>query len=214
MPTYQLAQLNIARPVAPLDDPVMAGFMGGLKELNALADRSPGFVWRLVDSGGQDATGLRLSDSDTMVNLSVWESVEALRDYVYRSGHLDSLRRRREWFHHDRLDAYLVLWWVPAGYLPTLADGAERLARLAAVGPGTAAFTFREPFPPPADAAAGGAPAGLAGPGLRGSQAHSSPQAGLAGPGLRGSQAHSSPQAGLAGPGLRGSQSPRPAGPR
>jgi hypothetical protein len=157
MPSFHLAQLNIARPVAPLDDPVMAGFMGGLRELNALADRSPGFVWRLVDSGGEDATGLRLSDSDTMVNMSVWGSVEALREYVYRSGHLDSLRRRREWFHHDRLGAYLVLWWVPAGHRPTLAEGAERLARVAARGPGPDAFTFREPFPPPAGAATAGA---------------------------------------------------------
>jgi hypothetical protein len=148
MPTYHLAQLNVALPLAPLDDPLMAGFVGGLEELNALADRSPGFVWRLVDSGGQDATGLRLSDEDSMVNMSVWESMEALRNYVYRSAHLESLRRRREWFRHAD-GPYTVLWWVPAGHLPALAEGEERLARLAADGPGPQAFTFREPYPEP-----------------------------------------------------------------
>jgi len=152
MPTYHLAQLNVARPMAPLDDPVMAGFMGGLKELNALADAAPGFVWRLVDSGGEDATGLRLADTgdaaDVMVNLSVWESLESLRAYVYRSAHLDALRRRREWFRHPD-GPYAVLWWIPAGHLPTVAEAAERLARLADEGPGPAAFTFREAFAPP-----------------------------------------------------------------
>jgi len=150
MPTYHLAQLNIALPAAPLDDPVMAGFVAGLEPLNALADRSPGFVWRLVDEGGRDATGLRLPETpaDTMVNMSVWESLDALRGYVYRSGHLDLLRRRREWFRHPD-GPYQVLWWVPAGHLPTLAEAAERLALLAAEGPGPDAFTFREAFPPP-----------------------------------------------------------------
>ncbi|HEU5111312.1 MAG TPA: DUF3291 domain-containing protein [Micromonosporaceae bacterium] len=151
MPTYHLAQLNVALPLAPLDDPVMAGFVDGLERLNALADGAPGFVWRLVDSNGQDATGLRLSEerSDTMVNLSVWESLDALRDYVYRTAHLDWVRRRRDWFRHAP-GPYQVLWWVPAGHLPALAEAAERLALLVAEGPGPDAFTFREAFPAPA----------------------------------------------------------------
>jgi hypothetical protein len=148
MSTYHLAQLNVALPRAPLDDPAMAGFVAGLEELNALADRSPGFVWRLVDDGGRDATALRLSDDDTMVNMSVWESLAALRNYVYRSTHLEWLRRRREWFRHAD-GPYAVLWWVPAGHLPTLAEGEERLGRLAAGGPGPEAFTLREPYPEP-----------------------------------------------------------------
>jgi hypothetical protein len=158
--THHLAQLNVARPVAPLDDPRMAGFMAGLKELNALADRAPGFVWRLVDDAGEDSTGLRLAEPSNpadagdpglgvMVNMSVWESVEALREYVYRSGHLEALRRRREWFRHTALGAYQVLWWVPAGHRPTLDEAAVRLARLASEGPTPTAFTFRDPYPPP-----------------------------------------------------------------
>jgi hypothetical protein len=149
MPNFHLAQINIGRPRAPLDDPSMAGFVDGLVELNALADRSPGFVWRLVDDDGQDATALRPFGDDIMVNMSVWESVEALRDYVYRSPHLDSLRRRTEWFHHEGLDAYQVLWWVPAGHRPTVVEAGDRLARLVDQGPGPEAFTFRRPFPAP-----------------------------------------------------------------
>jgi hypothetical protein len=146
----------------------MAGFVSRLKELNDLADRSPGFVWRLVDDAGEDATGLRLpgpgpgpadgsggpgspGEPAPMVNMSVWETLESLRDYVYRSGHLDALRLRREWFHHGGLGAYQVLWWVPAGHRPSLPEAAERLARLAADGPGPDAFTFRQPYPSPGE---------------------------------------------------------------
>jgi hypothetical protein len=146
---FQLAQLNVARPRAPLDDPSMADFVAGLPVLNALADQSPGFVWRLTDEDGSDATGLRAFGPDLLLNMSVWESVEALRDYVYRSDHLESMRRRREWFDHEGADPYLVLWWVPAGQLPTLDEARERRDRLARFGPGPDAFTFRQPFPAP-----------------------------------------------------------------
>src|SRR6185503_6091840 len=97
--TLHLAQLNIGRLVAPLDDPRMADFVAGLPVVNAIADASPGFVWRLVDDGGADATGVRpFADQEVAINLSVWESVEALRAFMYRTAHLDFLRRRREWF--------------------------------------------------------------------------------------------------------------------
>ena len=146
---HHVAQLNIARPRAPLDSPQLAGFVSRLDEINALADAAPGFVWRLVDGEGGNATTLRPYGPDVMVNLSVWESVEALYDFAYRTAHLDVLRRRREYFDHDGLDAYAVLWWVPAGTQPSLAEARRRLDLLAAEGPTWQAFTFRERFPPP-----------------------------------------------------------------
>ena len=149
MTAYHLVQLNVARPRAPLDSPALAGFMGRLDEINALADGWPGFVWRLVDEQGANATSLRPYGSDVMVNMSIWESVEALYDFTYRSGHLDLLRRRREWVHHEGLPAYAVLWWVPAGTVPSLEEGHRRLTLVAERGTTADAFTFREPFPPP-----------------------------------------------------------------
>jgi hypothetical protein len=147
--TYHLAQLNVGRPVAALTDPVMADFVGGLARLNALADSAPGFVWRLQDDGG-DATALRPFGPDLMVNMSVWTSIDALRDYVYRSEHLDLLRRRREFFTHDADEPYVVLWWVRAGHLPTVDEAWDRLDRLRKHGSGPEAFTFRAPYPRPA----------------------------------------------------------------
>jgi hypothetical protein len=148
MTNLHLAQLNIAIPRAPLDDPSMAGFTNDLSAINALADAAPGFVWRLVGDGDDDATGLRPFGPNVMVNLSVWESVEALRNFTYGdANHLESLRRRREWFSHEGLGSHLVLWWIPAGTIPTLDEAGRRLALLDQQGPGPAAFTLRTPFP-------------------------------------------------------------------
>ena len=160
MTDFHLAQLNIAIPRAPLDDPSMAGFVDDLARINARADASPGFVWRLVAEGSDDATSLRPFGPDLLVNMSVWESVEALRDFTYRdSAHLESLRRRREWFSHEGLGSNLVLWWVPAGTLPTLDEARERLELLDREGPSPEAFTLREPYPAPGgEPAAPGAP--------------------------------------------------------
>jgi hypothetical protein len=152
---HHLAQINVGRPIAPIDSPQMAGFVALLPELNALADASPGFVWRLTDDGGADATSLRPYGDDIMVNMSVWESVEALREYTYRSAHLEPLRRRREWFLPYG-EPMLALWWVPAGTIPTLHDGVARLALLAEHGPGPDSFTFRVPYPAPANGAGRG----------------------------------------------------------
>ena len=150
MTNYHLAQLNVASPRAPLDDPSMAGFVDELVLINARADDSPGFVWRLVGEDSDDATSLRPFGPDLMVNMSVWESVEALRDFTYRDGtHLEQLRRRREWFSREGLGSHLVLWWIPAGTIPRLEHARERLALLDRVGPGPEAFTLREPYPAP-----------------------------------------------------------------
>ncbi|QKW18322.1 DUF3291 domain-containing protein [Kitasatospora sp. NA04385] len=145
---HHLAQVNVGRTVAPLDSPQLAGFVDQLAEINALAERSPGFVWRMVDETGADATGLRpdLDDDLLQINCSVWESVEALRDYVYRSDHLRVLARRRDWF--QRPDGpHQAMWWVPIGHRPTVAEAMARIAALRTRGPGPDAFTFRDPYP-------------------------------------------------------------------
>jgi Domain of unknown function (DUF3291) len=147
MADHHLAQLNIARLRAPIDSPELADFVAQLPEINGLAERSPGYVWRLQDGSG-DATALRPFEPDVIVNLTVWGSVEALRGFVYRSAHLEPLRRRREWF--VPFDGpYLVLWWIPAGTLPTLAEAGKRLDLLRRLGPSSAAFTLQEPCPAP-----------------------------------------------------------------
>lgn len=147
MPDFHLAQMNIGRMLYPLDDPRMAGFMNALDEINALADRTPGFVWRLQTEAG-NATDLRpYEDVAMIVNMSVWESIEALFTYAYTSKHVEFLRRRREWFE-KMAESPLVLWWVPAGHIPTVAEGQERIARLHRDGPTPLAFTFTRRFSP------------------------------------------------------------------
>lgn len=145
---YQLAQLNIGHMKGPMDSPVMAEFAASLGRINALADASPGFVWRLQTDAG-DATAVRpFEDRNVIVNLSVWQDLESLRRYVYESGHLDVLRRRREWFEHPK-EAFQVLWWVPKGHRPTVAEAIGRLERLRRGGPDAEAFDFRHAYPAP-----------------------------------------------------------------
>jgi hypothetical protein len=148
---FHLAQVNLATLRAPLDSPELAGFVAQLEPVNALADQSPGFVWRLQTEDG-DATAIRpFEDDRVIVNLSVWASLEALRSFVYASRHLDVMRQRRAWFHRMP-DPFMALWWVPAGTIPTVAEAKDRLELLARRGPTAAAFTFRAPVPEPADA--------------------------------------------------------------
>jgi hypothetical protein len=156
MSHYQLAQLNIGIMRAPLDSPVMADFMANLDRINALAEAAPGFVWRLQTEEG-NATAFRPLDEWTIINMSVLADVEPLRAYVYKTAHTDHLRRRGEWFQR-MAEAYLVLWWVPAGHRPTVDEALERLDALRRRGPTAEAFTFRRLFPrpdaPPDDGAA------------------------------------------------------------
>ena len=147
-PCWQLAQLNIALPVEPLTSARLAGFVELLEPVNALADAAPGFVWRLQTEDG-DATAVRgFGDDRLIVNLSVWESLDALATFVFGGFHAEVIRRRREWFARMR-DPYTVLWWVPAGVRPTVADAERRLAALHRHGPTPYAFTVRRAFPPP-----------------------------------------------------------------
>jgi hypothetical protein len=148
MTPYHVAQCNIGRVLAPLDSPQLAEFVAALEPVNRMADEAPGFVWRLQTEAG-DATAIRAFDDDMLLlNMSVWQTIDALAEFTYRTPHRDVMRRRRQWF--ARLaDAYLVLWWIPAGTLPTVADAKARLDRLRRDGPSPEAFTFQSPFPSP-----------------------------------------------------------------
>jgi hypothetical protein len=152
MPEYHLAEINIARMRAPLTDPLMADFVAQLAPVNTLADASPGFIWRL-QTGGGDATGIKAyGDEPILVNMSVWESVAHLQDYVYRSAHTAVMRDRKQWF--DRFEgAYYALWWVPVGYHPTVEEGKARLDYLREHGETEYAFSFKNVFPQPANVA-------------------------------------------------------------
>ena len=144
---WQLAQVNIGRARGATTDPIMQGFMGQLEEINALAERTPGFIWRLQTEDG-DATAVRpYADERIMINLSVWADLQSLRTYVFQSAHAAVMRRRREWFERFQ-GVYLALWWVPAGHHPTPEEAVGRLAHLEAHGPTPFAFSFTQPFDP------------------------------------------------------------------
>ena len=155
---YELAQLNIAIMREPLDSPSMADFGANLDRINALADNSPGFRWRLQTEEG-DATAMRPMGDATLVNMSVWRDAESLNKYVYQSAHVEIMRRRKEWFERMR-EAYVVLWWVPRGHRPPVSEAIAKLELLRANGPTRDAFTFRRAFLAP-DAAQPGAPFGF-----------------------------------------------------
>ncbi len=142
---WHLAQVNIGRARGSPADPVMAEFVSRLPELNALADGSPGFVWRLQTEDG-NATAVRpYGDERILINMSVWADLDALRGYVFRSPHAAIMRRRREWF--ERFEGiYVALWWVPAGHRPSVAEAVERIAHLQANGSTPHAFSFVQPF--------------------------------------------------------------------
>jgi hypothetical protein len=148
MTQYHIAQLNIGRVKAPVEDPIMAGFVARLDEINALAERSPGFVWRLQTSEG-NATYFRPypEDDRILINMSVWETVESLRHYVYQTAHAELLRQRQAWFEKFA-GSYTALWWVPAGYRPGMDEATQRLAHLEKHGPTQFAFTFKATFEP------------------------------------------------------------------
>jgi Domain of unknown function (DUF3291) len=146
---YYLAQINVGRFLRERGDPANADFMNGLDPVNAHADAAPGFIWRLIGDGN-DATDLvpDTSDPQLLVNMSVWRDVEALASFVYRqSDHLAFMRRRKEWF--EKIEVFMALWWVPAGHIPSVAEGMEKIALLKAYGPSVDAFTFRQPFAAP-----------------------------------------------------------------
>lgn len=141
-----IAQVNIGRVRAPLDSELMQSFVARLDEINSLADDAPGFVWRLKSDEGPSSYLRPYDDERLLINMSVWESVEALKDYVYKTAHAEVLRQRRDWFETFQ-GAYMALWWVPPGHVPTVDEAKERLAHLEAHGPTPYAFTFRTIHP-------------------------------------------------------------------
>jgi hypothetical protein len=147
-PSWHLAQINIGRIVAPLDDPVMREFVENLDRINALAEASPGFVWRFQTASG-NATDERPYDDDRiLINFSVWEDIASLRAFTYRGDHAAIMRKRRQWFEHMQ-EAYQALWWVPAGPHPTVREATSRIECIRAHGPTPEAFTFHQAFLPP-----------------------------------------------------------------
>jgi heme-degrading monooxygenase HmoA len=148
---YHLAQANVAYALAPAEDPRLADYIARLDEMNQLADRSPGFVWRyLTDS--RDPTQREFSDPFVLFNMSVWESIDALHAYTYRTAHSEVYAARKRWFvdHKAVVGGHaLAMWWIPSGERPTVTDAKSRLAEIVANGPSERAFTFKQRFPPP-----------------------------------------------------------------
>jgi hypothetical protein len=140
-----LAQVNIGKVVAPLDSKIMAGFTGHLDEINQLAEKAEGFVWRLKDDNN-NATSIQVFDDPYMiVNMSVWQSIDALYTFVYQSAHADYLRKRKEWFE-KLTDIHMVLWWIPKDHIPTCDEAIERLNHINTNGASPFAFNFKTKF--------------------------------------------------------------------
>ena len=157
MSAYHLAQLNVGVVKGAIGSPVMAEFVANLDRINALADRSPGFVWRLQTDEGNATAIHAFDDPNLLMNMSVWKDLDSLNAYVYRSAHVEIMRRRREWFER-MTQAFFVLWWVPAGHRPTIPEALARLELLRGRGPTRDAFTFRDPFPAPDERGLGDIP--------------------------------------------------------
>jgi len=147
MSDWHLAELNIAHLQDDLESELLTDFVANLDRINSLAEQSPGFIWRLIDNDQPTETNFDFGD-DYIATLSVWNSVESLHDFVYRTVHKDIMRRKPEWFHRMPR-AHMVLWWVPEGKLPSVAEAKEKLDYLQDNGPTDQAFTFRQAFAKP-----------------------------------------------------------------
>ena len=146
--TYHIASYNIAKASYPMDDIRMKGFNDAIDQVNAEAERSPGFIWRLQDESG-NATNIQIyNDPKMLVNLSVWKSIDDLKDYLYNGDHLAIFVRKKEWFEPMKT-AHMVLWWVKAGSIPTAEEGKAKLEYLIEHGASEEAFGFREMYPCP-----------------------------------------------------------------
>lgn len=143
--TYYIAQINIARLKYPLEDPRVAEFVNNLDRINSLAEHAPGFVWRLKDESGNATSIKGFEDDKIIVNMSVWETIDQLFAFTYRSDHVDIFRKRGEWFENKDF-VHLALWWIPAGIIPTIEEAREKLELLKSKGPSQEAFTFKKSF--------------------------------------------------------------------
>jgi len=148
MKKYQIAQINIAKAVADMDSEMMSGFVSRLDEINALADSADGFVWRLQTEDG-DSTAIRVFDDPLLIiNITVWDSIEALKSFVYRTAHVELIQHREAWFSKIS-SMHQTLWWIPEGHIPSIEESKGRLDYLNKHGPSSKAFNFGKPFPQP-----------------------------------------------------------------
>ncbi len=145
---YHLAELNIAEAKAPLDSPLLQGFVERIDEINALAESHEGFIWRLKDDSGNAMSIRPFDNPDMLINVSVWDSVESLKVFTYQTMHKELIRDRKKWFHHLK-KAYYVLWWIPQGHTPTLEEAKIRLEHLQQHGATETAFDFKTVFEAP-----------------------------------------------------------------
>ncbi len=151
MTVSHLAQYNVGRVHVPLDHPDLAEFIAALEPINAIAESSPGFVWRLKDDDGQSSSYVRVAGIDDplfIINYSIWEDFDSLQHFVYKSGHVAYLRRRREWFEPSS-PATSVAWWIPAGQIPDVEEAHGRLLHLREHGPTEEAWPLNRPWPAP-----------------------------------------------------------------
>lgn len=144
MGDYHLAQVNIAKRLAPMDDPIMQDFVNNLDRINAIADKAEGFIWRLQDED-KDEAALVFQDDSLIINMSVWTNLEALFNYTYHSGHIEVFKRKKEWFSRMKM-MHMAFWFVPIGYEPTFQDAKERLDYLNSHGDTPYAFSFKSKF--------------------------------------------------------------------
>lgn len=140
---YHLAQINIAQLIAPIDSPLLADFVGDLDRINTIAENSKGFVWRLKDESGNATSFNPFDDSSLIVNISVWESVEDLKNFVYYSGHIEVFIKRAKWFEKMKT-AHMALWWIEAGKNPTAEEARNKLLELDRNGDTDSSFSFKK----------------------------------------------------------------------
>lgn len=149
MNNYNIAQINVARMKGiNINDPVMKEFADNLQKVNALAESSEGFIWRLRDDNDNATSFNPYDDEQVLINISVWESIEALEFFVYKTFHTDFLKRRKEWFQTYG-KVYTAMWWVPAGQFPTISEATDKLSYLQQNGPSALVFDIRNRFPQP-----------------------------------------------------------------
>ena len=148
LPTFHLAQVNVAQAKADMDSDLMQGFVSRLDEINALAESAEGFIWRLQEDSGS-ATAIRVFDDPLLlINMSVWANLEALKHYVYKSLHVELIKDREVWFNKMG-ESHQALWWIPAGHIPSTEEARKKLEYIRKNGPSADAFTFAKPYPTP-----------------------------------------------------------------
>jgi Domain of unknown function (DUF3291) len=152
MPKYQLAEINIARMKGvDINDPIMKEFVDNLVLVNTLAETSEGFIWRLKDDESSNSTAFNpYNDEQVIINISVWESIETLENYVFKTFHTDFLKRRKEWFQTFGT-ASTAMWWIPEGQFPTIEEAVEKLDALQKNGASEQVFNFRKKYLPPSN---------------------------------------------------------------